>query len=303
MKHFNNINEVIVYFQSEDKCRETLEQMRWPTGNIICPKCGTGHAYRNSDMKTYKCKSRTCMARFSVTVGSVMEGTKLPLSKWFTALYLITSHKKGISSLQLSRDLGIRQKAAWFVLHRIRYMLQQQGFLLNNTVEVDECYCGGKWSNMTKSKRAKLVESGKDNKTPVMGLVERDGLAKLTVIGKRTFKEVIRQNVDTNAFINTDEHLGYAGLTQEFADHATINHSRGEYFKNDVHTNTVEGFFGLFKRCILGIYHQISPKHLQAYCDEVVYRYNTRDVKDTERFMQSLKQTEGRLTYAQLIKK
>jgi hypothetical protein len=303
MKQFNNINEVITYFASDDKCRETLEKMRWPDGNIICPICGTGRAYRNSDCKTYKCKSRTCMSRFSVTVGTMMEGSKLPLAKWFTALYLITAHKKGISSCQLARDLGIGQKAAWFVLHRCRAMLQQTGFLLEGRVEIDECYVGGKWANMSKKKRAIMADSGKDNKTPVMGMVERDGLAKMTLIGKNTFKDMVRQNVDTDAYINTDEHLGYWGLNKEFADHSMVNHSRGEYRVEDVHTNTVEGMFGLFKRMVFGIYHQISPKHLQSYCDEMIYRYNTRKVKDIERFMQTLKQTEGRLTYKQLTGK
>lgn len=303
MEQFKNINEVIAYYQSEDKCRQTLEQMRWPDGNIICPICGTGRAYRSGDCKTYKCKSRTCMARFSVTVGTFMEGSKLPLSKWFTAMYLVTAHKKGISSCQLARDLNIGQKAAWFVLHRLRAMLKQTGHLLDNTVEVDECYVGGRWANMTKKKRAIMNEQGKDNKTPVMGLVERQGDAKLVVIGQRSFKEVIKQNVDTNAFINTDEHLGYRGLNMEFADHAAINHSIGVYLKDGVHTNSVEGLFGHFKRMVLGTYHQITAKHLQKYCDEMVYRYNTRKVKDIQRFFNTLKQTEGRLTYAQLIRK
>jgi ISXO2-like transposase domain len=174
---------------------------------------------------------------------------------------------------------------------------------LDNTVEVDETYVGGKWANMSKKKRAMMAEAGKDNKIPVMGLVERNGNAKLTVIGKRTFKEVVRQHVSLNAFINTDQHLGYWGLNTEFADHDMVDHGRGEYRRNDVHTNTVEGFFSLFKRMVLGTYHQISPKHLQRYCDELTYRYNSRKVKDCERFIQSLKKVEGRLTYNQLINK
>lgn len=303
MQQFNNINEVIVYFASDDKCRETLEKMRWPDGVIVCPVCGQRGAYRNGDCKTYKCKSRTCMSRFSVTVGTMMEGSKLPLSKWFTAMYLITAHKKGISSCQLARDLGIGQKAAWFVLHRVRAMLEQNGVLLEGRVEVDECYVGGKWANMSKKKRAIMAEQGKDNKTPVMGLVEREGLAKMTIIGQHTFKDVVRKNVSTDAYINTDEHLGYWGLNQEFADHSMVNHSRNEYKVEDVHTNTVEGMFGLFKRMVFGIYHQVSPKHLQRYCDELIYRYNSRKVKDIERFFNTLKQTEGRLTYKQLTRK
>jgi transposase-like protein len=303
MKQFKNINEVINYF-TEDRCRETLEKMRWPDGRIVCPKCGVRDAYRNSDCKTYKCRDKDCKSRFSITVGLVFEGSKLPLTKWFTALYIVTAHKKGISSCQLARDLGIGQKAAWFVIHRLREMLKDAApELLDNTVEIDECYVGGKWANMSKKKRAIMQEQGKDNKTPVMGLVERQGKAKLTVIGRNTFKEVVRQHVSPNAFINTDEHLGYHGLNMEFADHAAINHSQGEYLRDGIHTNSVEGFFSLFKRMIFGTYHQISPKHLQRYCDEITYRFNSRKIKDVDRFLISLSHTQGRLTYKQLIDK
>jgi len=303
MNQFNNIQDVIRYF-TEDKCQSTLEKMRWPDGRIVCPKCGVKGAYRNSDCKTYKCKSKTCKARFSITVGTVMEGTKLPLSKWFTAIYLITAHKKGISSLQLGRDLGIGQKAAWFVNHRIRLMLKDcADNPLSNVVEIDETYVGGKWANMSKKKRAIMIEKQQSNKVPVMGMVQRDGNAKLTVIGRNTFKEAIRQNVSTNAFIVTDEHLGYRGLNMEFADHASVNHSQQEFVRDDIHTNNVEGFFSLFKRMIFGTYHQISPKHLQRYCDEILYRFNNRKVKDVDRFMNSLSHTEGRLTYNQLTEK
>ncbi|MEI9944818.1 MAG: IS1595 family transposase [Chitinophagaceae bacterium] len=156
---------------------------------------------------------------------------------------------------------------------------------------------------MTKKKRAIMVQEGKDNKTAVMGMVERQGKAKLTVIGKNTFKEVLRQNVSLQAYINTDEHSGYAGLNMEFADHATINHGQGEFLKDGVSTNSVEGLFGLFKRMIFGIYHQISPKHLQRYCDEMTYRYNSRKIKDVERFVNTFRNVQGRLTYKQLIEK
>jgi hypothetical protein len=237
-------------------------------------------------------------------VGSVMEGTKLPLSTWFVALYLITAHKKGISSCQLARDLNIGQKAAWFVNHRIRLMLKDKAAdPLSNVVEIDETYVGGKWANMSKKKRAIMVENQQSNKTPVMGMVERDGRAKLTVIGKSTFKNIVQLNVSTDAYINTDEHLGYQGLNKEFADHSAINHSQGEFVRNDVHTNSVEGFFSLFKRTIFGIYHQVSPKHLQRYCDESVYRFNTRKIKDVDRFFMSLTKTQGRLKYKDLIAK
>ncbi|MBL7745636.1 MAG: IS1595 family transposase [Chitinophagaceae bacterium] len=302
MRQFKSLNEVVTFFSSEEKCQDMLEKMRFPDGKIVCPKCGVIGAYRMGDCKNYKCRDKKCGSRFSITVGTVMEGSKLPLSKWFTAIYLITAHKKGISSCQLARDLGIGQKAAWFMNHRIREMLREKAAdPLSNVVEVDETYVGGKWANMSKKKRAKMVQEGKDNKTPVMGLVEREGRAKLTLIGENSFKDIIRLNVSENAFINTDEHLGYHGLNQEFADHAAINHSKGEFLRDGVHTNTIEGVFSLFKRMVFGIYHQISPKHLERYCDEMTYRYNSRKVKDADRFVYSLSHTEGRLRYDDLI--
>lgn len=304
MEPITNLIDVIKKFDSEEKCRTMLEKMRWPDGVIVCPKCGQRGAYRNSDMKTYKCRAKTCKSRFSITVGTVMESTKLPLSKWFVAIYLITAHKKGISSAQLARDLKIKQHHAWHLLHRIREMLKNNApHMLYETVEIDEVHIGGKWGNMTKKKRAKMAADGKDNKVSVMGLVERGGMGKLTVIGKRNFKEVIRENVDLNAFINTDEHLGYWGLQHEFADHAMVNHGKGEFFRDGVHTNTVEGFFSLFTRSILGIYHQISPKHLQRYCDETSFRYSYRKMTDPNRFIGSLGQMQGRLTYNKLTGK
>lgn len=288
----------------QEVCRDFLEKMRWPDGRIICPICGVRDAYRNGNCKTYKCRDKDCRTNFSVTVGTVLEGTKLPLAKWFMAMYLVSAHKKGISSYQLGRDLNIGQKAAWFLLHRCREMFKDNKVsLLTNTVEVDEHYVGGKWSNMSKKKRAIMVEEGRDNKTPVMGLVERQGKAKLKVIGKNTFKEVIRQHVSTNAFINTDEHGAYAGLNKEFADHDTVNHSQGQFVKGDVYTNSVEGLFSLFSRMVFGTYHQITAKHLQAYCNELTYRFNSRKIKDVQRFVNTFQNIQGRLTYNQLINK
>lgn len=170
MNQFKNLNEVVTYFSDEGKCRDMLEKMRWPDGRIICPICGVRDAYRMGDCKNYKCRDKKCGSRFSVTVGSVMEGSKLPLSKWFTAIYLITAHKKGISSCQLARDLGIGQKAAWFVNHRIRLMLKEKAAdPLSDVVEIDETYVGGKWANMSKKKRAVLSTTGENNKVAVMG--------------------------------------------------------------------------------------------------------------------------------------
>jgi transposase-like protein len=234
----------------------------------------------------------------------MLENTNLPLKKWMMAMYLLSAHKKGISSHQLARDLDIRQKAAWFLLHRIRKMFEDNGMpLLAGTVEVDETFVGGKIGNMTKKRRAKWINSEESNKTPVMGLLERGGDAKLTVIGERTLKDIIRENVSPDAYINTDENNGYTGLNLEFADHGTVNHSIGEFKKDDITTNSVEGMFSLFKRMIFGTYHQISPKHLQKYCNELTYRYNTRKIKDCDRFVNTFAYIKETLPRMNPIKK
>jgi transposase-like protein len=304
MNQFKSLQDVANHFNSEDKCRSFLEKMRWNDGRIICPICGVRDAYRMADRKRYKCKDMDCRATFTVTVGTYMENTKLPLQKWLMAMYLLSAHKKGISSYQLARDLGIRQKAGWFLLMRLRQMFKDNGMtMLSGRIEADEHYVGGKWSNMTKKKRAKLVASGKDNKVAIMGILERQGDAKLVMIGKDSLKDVIRKHVSTDAYINTDEHNGYKGLNREFADHDSVNHSQGQFVKGDVHTNSVEGMFSLFSRMIFGIYHQVSEKHLQQYCNEFTFRFNSRKIKDVDRFVKVFNNLNGRLTYNQLINK
>jgi transposase-like protein len=304
MFNFKSLHDAVSYFKNEDVARDFFEKMRWPDGRIICPLCGVRDAYRMSDYRQYKCRDKDCKAQFTVTVGTVLENTKLPLAKLAIAMYLLSAHKKGISSHQLARDLNIRQKAAWFLAHRIREMFKQNGIAeLTGTVEADETMVGGKFANMPKKRRAKLVANEQSNKTPVMGLLERSGDAKLVVIGPDSLKDVVRQQVSTNAFINTDENNAYVGLNQEFADHDTVNHSQGEFVKGDITTNSVEGMFSLFKRCIFGTWHQISAKHLQAYCNEMTYRFNSRKIKDGERFVRTFNNIQGRLTWKQLTEK
>lgn len=304
MFNFKTLPEAVVYFSNEEKCRDLFEKMRWADGNIICPLCLTEQAYRMGNMTHYKCRNKSCGSRFSITKGTLLEATKLPLGKWFTGIWLVTAHKKGISSHQLGRDLGIGQKAAWFVLCRIREILRTKSFeKLDNIVEIDETYVGGKFENMHRGRRKKWQDAGKDNKVPVMGMIERDGKARLKVIGKETFKDMVRANVSEDAQLVTDNHKGYIGLNYEFAGHNSVNHSIQEYKNGIFHTNSIEGAFSHFKRMIFGIYHQVSPKHLHRYCDEFTARWNTRKIKDVERFHNALKTTEGRLKWKDLIAK
>jgi len=309
---FANLRELILSLPDEKTCREYLVAQRWPDSKPICPHCGyTGKIYVIEGGKKYKCGSPACYKKFSCTVGTIFEASNIPLVKWFTAIYLITAHKKGISSYQLGKDIGISQKSAWFVLHRIRELMRVKAPVkLDNIVEVDETYIGGKMGNMSKSKRKFLRENDMVGtmKTGVMGLIERGGELKYVQINQSTdmvtMQGVVRSHVDTDALVITDNHHSYVGLRDDYAAHETINHTNDEYVRDKVfHTNSIEGAFSLLKRGIIGIYHQVTPKHLLRYCDEFAYRYNSRKIKDAERFTLSLRNVEGRLTYKALVNK
>jgi transposase-like protein len=300
---FKNLKEFMTKLSDEKLCRAYMEQMRWGS-EPFCPHCSSTKPYKLKNGKSYRCSNRKCKKDFTVTVGTIFENSKIPLSTWLAAIFVLTGHKKGISSHQLARDLGVTQKTAWFLNHRIRLIMDiPDPEPLENVVEIDETYVGGKLSKMNRKRRKAWQELGVDNKIPVMGLVQRDGRAKLLVIGNRPFKEVIRENVDNTATVYTDAHSGYELLNQEYAAHEAVNHSIQEYRRGEAYTNTVEGFFSLFKRMIHGTYHSISPKHLPRYCAEITYRFNSRKIKDADRFKQTISNVEGRLKYKNLIQK
>jgi transposase-like protein len=303
MSQFKNLQQLLDFFKDEDTCRQYLEQQRWG-GNVSCPFCGCVGAYRTN--RGFKCKEKTCHKKFSVTVGTIYENSKISLRVWFAAVYLGTAHKKGISSCQLARDLGITQKTAWFVLHRVREMLREKSpRMLKNVVEVDETYVGGNAKNKHKGKRGVKQGTGYTFKTPVFGLLERDGNMVLKVMVNpdgATLKPIIREVVDKSATIITDGFAAYRGLSLEFKQHEVVNHQHDEYVRGQFHTNSIESFFAILKRGIIGIYHHVSPKHLHRYCDEFSARFNSRQIKDYERFEVSIQNSEGRLKYNDLIK-
>jgi transposase-like protein len=308
---FNNLRELISTMPDDKVCREYLVKQRWPDGKVICPFCGHGKCYVIEGGKKFKCASSQCYKKFSATVGTIFEASNIPLNKWFTAIYLVSAHKKGISSYQLAKDIGVSQKASWFMLHRIREMMRpKENIKLDNIVEADEVYIGGKVGNMSKTKRTQLRQEGRtyDTKTMVMGMIERGGNLKLVTIGKSNnimaLQSTINDNVDKDAVVITDSFGGYTGIDKTFAGHEVVNHSEDEYVRDSViHTNTIEGAFSHFKRSIYGIYHFCTAKHLSRYCDETMFRYNLRKMNDAARFNFSLSQVEGRLTYKDLVKK
>lgn len=305
---FKNLVELIHTFKDEQSCRDYIVQQRW-NGSPVCPHCGCGKWYSIENGKRFKCGSKTCYKKYSVTVGTIFEASNIPLTKWFLAVYLVTAHKKGISSYQLGRDIGVAQKSAWFMLHRIREMMRPKEMVqLNNTVEMDETYVGGKLANMHKKKRQKIHETntGHFNKTPVFGMLQRDGqlvLIQTPLPTGEVLKPIIRAHVNKDAILITDQFGAYSKLDLEFKQHESLNHLQEEYVRGEYHTNTIEGAFGLFKRGIIGIYHQITVKHLQRYCDEFTYRYNSRKIKDVVRFDLSLTRLEGRLKWDVLVRK
>lgn len=310
---FSSFSKMLQVLPNEAACREYLETLLWK-GEPVCPHCGCKNV-NHYKLKTkgefkglYKCKD--CRERFTVTVGTIFEGSHIDLRKWFIAIYIFSSHKKGISSHQLAKDLGVTQKSAWFMLHRIREVLRDKHpAMLGNIVEVDETYIGGKYKNKHKSVRKAAHESNAshtDNKTCVVALLERNNKVKTHIQdgNVQTLKDTVKQHVNKSATVFTDSLNAYKGLEKHFATHEFVNHNLDEYVRGEVYTNSVEGFFSLLKRGIYGIYHQVSKKHLAKYCDEFAARYNTRKIKDNTRFNFSLESTAtNRITYKQLISK
>lgn len=304
---FKNLHELFTKMPTEQDCRNYLAAQRWKDGKAVCPSCQCDRCYTILGGKRYKCSNKECKRQFSVVAGTVFECSNLPLSKWFYAIYVATAHKKGISSHQLARDLGITQKSAWFVLHRVREITGCKiPVQLHGEIEMDETYIGGKHKNKPRSVRlAAKASTGQKGKAPVFGMLERDGNLYLQAFNQQLngeiLKPIIREKAAKDAVLISDSFGGYKDLYLEFKQHEVISHGDNEFVRGRFHTNSIEGFFSHLKRGIYGIYHNVSPKHLQSYCNEFSYRYNTRDLKDAERFTLSLRNVSGRLTHKALI--
>ena len=299
-ENFNSILDLFKVFPTEQSCIDHLEKLRW-NGFVVSPFDSTSKVYKCKNNR-YRCKNTG--KYFNVKTNTLFDNTKIELRKWFAAIWLVTSHKKGISSLQLSRDIDVTQKTAWFMLQRIRNCFGiENNNELTNTVEMDETYVGGKNKNRHQEKKVEHSQgrSVKD-KTPVFGMVERGGKLNAKVVKDTACETLTKETVKyvKDALVYTDEWWGYKSIKQIF-QHEIVNHKCKEYVRNNVYTNTIEGFWSLLKRGIIGIYHFTSKQHLQRYVDEFVFRYNTRKQTECARFNLLLQNTEHRLTYKALI--
>lgn len=298
-------------FTDETVARQYLEALHWPNGPF-CPHCGSLKATR-LDGKKHRAglvQCNDCREQYTVTVGTVFERSKVPLNKWLLANHLLCSSKKGISGHQMARMLGVTYKTAWFMMHRIREAMKDThpgpmgGY--GETIEADETYIGGKIKNRSNKQRRNMVaQEGRGpfrEKEPVIALVERGGRVRsfhVANVNGNTLRHVLVTNADRGSWLMTDEHKGYQAVGEEYVGHGVVTHSKGEYARAGVfHTNTVEGYFSILKRGIIGVYHHVSKAHLQRYCTEFDFRYNTRKLNDFERAEQSLIGAVGkRLTY------
>ena len=297
--------ELFALFPDAESARVYLEGRLWPSGPT-CPVCGLGERVTARKGGFYRC--RQCSEDFTVRTGTVMERSHVPLHKWVYAMYLVVTARKGISSMQLAKEIGITQKSAWFVLHRLREACGGDMTMLQGLVEIDETYVGGIEAN--KHERDKLKAGrGTVGKQAVLGMREKGkgGRVKAVKIGAadtQTIQDVIVQSVAVGSTLHTDEAAVYQAMGGLFFDHASVNHSEGEYVRDGVSTNSIESVFAVLKRGLIGVYHHASPKHLTRYVDEFAFRLNEGNVArhTLERLDSFVSRVAGkRLTYKALI--
>lgn len=300
--------EAVEFFSNYENCHNFMVEARWPDGIVECPTCGSDHVTYMVNIRRWKCYGKHPRAQFTLKVGTIFEDSPIPLEKWLPALWLIVNCKNGISSYEVGRGLGVTQKTAWFMLHRLRLAMRSGEFgPMSGEVEVDETFIGGKSQNMHADKRKQQITGrGAKGKAAVLGLLRRGGEVRTEVIPNRkkpTLEAMVHQNILPNSHVYTDAFDSYDDLGMWYI-HEAVDHAV-EYVRGRVHTNGLENFWSLLKRGIKGTYVSIEPFHLESYLDEETFRYNNRDnveVGDPGRFRVALAQIVGkRLTYDELI--
>jgi len=305
--HPKTLIEAVTYFADSNVCHEYMKAIKWPDGDICCSKCGSVNVGEIKSRRMFQCREKGCRKQFSVKVGTIFEDSALPLQKWFVAVWCIANSKNGVSSCELARTIGVTQKSAWHMLHRVRLAMQTKSFRkIQGEVESDETFIGGRKSNMHAVKRyAKPKGRGTVGKTVVQGIVERGGEVQAKVVPnqkRKTLQSIIRENVEPGTSVYTDALSSYAGLEDDYI-HGIIDHAV-KYVDGKVHTNSIENFWALLKRSLGGTYVAVAPEHLDAYLDEQVERFNARKLDDRGRFVRVMGRVLGRrLTWAELVQK
>jgi len=305
MEQPKTLQEAIQHFADFENWKAFMSGLRWPDGTVKCPTCGSDRVVWLQSVRRWKCYGKHDRPQFSLKTGTIFEDSPIGLEKWLPAVWLLTVCKNGISSYELHRALGVTQKTAWFMLHRIRKAMQTGSFMkLSGEVEVDETFIGGLSKNMHEDRReANITGTGGKDKTPVLGCLERGGKVIATVIPNRkrkTLHNLVGEQVAGGSAVYTDALASYDGLAGKY-DHQFVDHAV-EYVRGRVHTNGLENFWSLLKRTVKGTYVSVEPFHLVRYLDEQAFRYNARHGNDAQRFAGVMRQTIGRrITYKELI--
>ena len=296
--------EAVTYFNNEENCRQFMIAIRWADQIVRCPYCDSSKVTFLANANVYRCYGDHSKQKFSLKVGTVFEDSPISLSKWLPAAWLLSNCKNGISSYELARAIGVTQKSAWHMLHRLREAMTQNGITLSGTIEMDETFVGGKAKNMTAKNRArKMAQPGK-GKTIVVGMLERGGIVRANVVADRSREALhyaINTNIESGSTLITDELHAYKGTE---LNHEIVNHAI-EYVRGHIHTNGIESFWGMLKRSLNGTYISVEPFHLDAYVAEQVFRYNNRkDADDFARFATCMMGIQGKkLTYKALTQR
>ena len=306
------LRDAILYFADFEHCKDFMVELRWPNGTVKCPECGSEKVCYLAKNRVWKCYATHPKPRFTLKTGTIFEDSPIPLEKWLPAVWMLLNCKNGISSWELHRSIGVTQKSAWFMLHRIRLAMQSRTFNKlggpgGGEVEVDESFIGGKARNMHYARKVEVQKEGRNTggKVIVMGMLERGGTVRTAVIEDRTkttMQPIVRENVETGSEVYSDEWACNWRMDNEYV-HGVINHLQ-TYVEGNIHTNGMENFWSLLKRSLHGTYVAVEPFHLFRYVDEQAFRYNNRTMTDLDRFVFGMRHVVGRrLTYNELTGK